>query len=57
MFMATYLKVVLERMWRVLTLHPEFQELPAGSQLQVGTIDSFKRDLKLTHQGSFKRNL
>ena len=33
--MATYLKIVLERMWRVLTVHPEFQELPVGSQLQV----------------------
>jgi hypothetical protein len=38
MFMPTYLKTVLERMWRVLTLHPEFQELPVRSQLQVRTI-------------------
>ncbi len=35
MFMPTYLSIVLERMWRILRMHPDFGELPPGSQLQI----------------------
>ena len=35
MFLPTYLSAVLERMWRVLRVHADFEELPTGLQLQI----------------------
>ena len=34
-FMPNYLSIVMERMWRVLRMHADFDDLPTGEQLKV----------------------
>jgi hypothetical protein len=55
-FMPNYLSLVMERMWRVLRMHPDFDELPAGAQLQVLAL-SLQKALYtgfVEHQNSIK---
>ena len=42
-FMPNYLSIVMERMWRVLRMHPDFDELPTGAQLQVNDLTCMKK--------------
>lgn len=44
-FFPEYLSAVLERLWRTLMIHPEFQELPPNTKLQVSLSPDLTKNL------------
>jgi len=53
-FFPNYLSAVIERLWRTLMIHPEFQDMPSNTKFQVLYFHTFLV-LIYVESGDFER--